>query len=227
MFLVLLLPLILINFVLALKGVPSTYNDHSSSQAYQQAFKDVLFNKSALACLLAYVLKNMGANTVVATFSISFYRQTFLVDTAFISLAFMVFSLISIVGSLIGGRLITRFGRKPLTVWSVLLISVLTISFMNITHLWASLMLWFVDSLFVAIAVTAYYSLALEQAPDNRATMMSLNEVSMFGGTAIGNAVGGVLLVAFNYQILGLMGIFIFIGSIILHIFTTDPTKGE
>jgi predicted MFS family arabinose efflux permease len=225
MFLVLLLPLALINLVLAMKSIPSTPSDTSSSKEYQQAFKDVLFNKSALACLIAYTLVHMGGNTLVATFSASFFRQTFLIDTAFVSFAFMGASSMTIVGSLMGGRLVNRFGRKPVTVFSALLVGVLSILYVNVTHLWASLVLWFVDGLFVGIVMTAYNSLALEQAPAYRSTMMSLSEVSLFGGVAIGSALGGVLLLAFNYQILGLLGIFVLIGSLLFHFFTIDPTQ--
>ena len=104
----------------------------------------------------------------------------------------------SIVGSLMGGRLVNRFGRKPLTVVSVLAVGVLTIAYMNVTHPWVSIGFWFVDGWFVGVVMTAYNSLALEQAPNYRGTMMSLNEVSLFGGVAIGSALGGILLLAFN-----------------------------
>jgi predicted MFS family arabinose efflux permease len=73
--------------------------------------------------------------------------------------------------------------------------------------------------------MTAYSSLAMEQAPTYRATMMSLSEVSQFVAQAIGNALGGVLLLAFNYQILSLMTIFVLIGAIVFHFFTIDPTQ--
>ena len=72
---------------------------------------------------------------------------------------------------------------------------------------------------------TAYGSLALEQAPDNRGTMMSLSEVSMYAAIAIGNALAGMLLVAFNYKVVSLMGIFSIIGAIVFHFFTIDPTQ--
>jgi len=225
MFLVLLFPLALISGVLALKSIPSTPNDTSPSQEYRQAFKDVLFNKSALACLIAYILVNMGVNTVLATFVASFFRQTFLVDTAFISLAFMGISSIGIFGMLMGGRLVNRFGRKPVTVLSVLILGVLTISILNSGNLWASVVIWFLASFILGITMTAYSSLAMEQAPAYRATMMSLSEVSQFVAQAVGNALGGVLLLAFNYRTLSLMGIFIFLGAFIFHFLTIDPTQ--
>lgn len=224
MFLVLLLPLTLINVGLAWIGIPSKPRETSENPAYQRAFTEVLFNKSALACLVAYTLFHLGGNTVVVTFSGSFYRQTFLADTAFVSFAFMGCSSISIVGSVLGGRLVNRFGRKPVTVLSTLLAGVFSILYVNVTHLWASLVLWFVAAWFIGIGMTAYNSLALEQAPAYSGTMMSLSEVALFGGVAIGSALGGILLLAFNYQVLGLLGGLVVVASLLFQLFAMDPT---
>lgn len=224
MFLVFLLPVATVTLFFAFKGIPSTPKRDSSSQQYSQAFKDVLFNKSALACLIGNVLYRMPANGVVLLGS-SFYRQTFLVDKVFMSFAFIGGSMMTIVGILVGGRLVNRLGRKRLTVISSFLFGAMTLSFINIPNLWLSLLVFIINGVFMGIFNTAYGSLALEQAPDNRGTMMSLSGVSMYVAIAIGTALAGMLLLAFNYQVVSLMGIFSFIGAIIFHFFTIDPTK--
>jgi predicted MFS family arabinose efflux permease len=225
MFLVFLLPLASVTLFFAVKGIPPTPKSGSSSQQYSQAFKDVLFNKSALACLIGNVLRVMPANAVMLSLSSSFYRQTFLVDKLFMSFAFIGGSMMTIVGSLAGGRLVNRVGRKRLTIISSFLLGALTLSFINIPNLWLSLLVWFISGFPYGIVNTAYASLALEQAPDNRATMMSLSQVSMYVAIAIGNALAGMLLLAFNYNIVSLMGILSFIGAIVFHFFTVDPTQ--
>jgi predicted MFS family arabinose efflux permease len=225
MFLLFLLPVAIITLLLAFKGIPPTQKSDSSSQQYSQAFKDVLFNKSALACLIGNVLRVIPANAVMLSLASSFYRQTFMVDKLFMSFAFIGGSMTTIVGSLIGGRLVNKIGRKRLTVISSFLLGALTLSFINIPNLWLSLLIWFISGLPYGIVNTAYASLALEQAPDNRATMMSLSQVSMYVAIAIGNALAGILLLSFNYNIVSLMGIFSFIGATVFHFFTIDPTQ--
>jgi hypothetical protein len=44
---------------------------------------------------------------------------------------------------------------------------------------------------------------------------------------ALGNALAGFLLIAFNYKIVSFLGLFALIGAIIFHFFTTDPKEQE
>ena len=185
----------------------------------------MLFNRSALACLIGNVLVVMPRNAVLLSLSSSFYRQTFLVDKLFMSFAFIGASIISIVGSLVGGSLANKVGRKRLTVISSLLLGVVALAFINMPDLGLSLMVWMIGAFFMGVVNTAYNSLALEQAPDNRATMMSLSEVSMYAAIAVDNAFAGVLLLAFNYNIVSLLGLLSFIGTIVFYFFTIDPTQ--
>jgi predicted MFS family arabinose efflux permease len=147
------------------------------------------------------------------------------VDKVFMSLAFMGGSMMVIVGNLVGGRLVNRVGRKRLTVISSFLIGAVILSYINIPNLWVSIIIWIISGFFNGNFNTAYASLALEQAPDNRATLMSLSEVSTYVAIAIGNALAGMLLLAFNYGIVSLMGIFAIIGAIVFQFFTIDPTQ--
>jgi predicted MFS family arabinose efflux permease len=71
----------------------------------------------------------------------------------------------------------------------------------------------------------SFNSLVLEQVPAYRGTMMSLSQLSWDVSWAIGNALAGVILVGYDYQQLGFFGIFLFIGGIIFHVFTIDPTR--
>jgi predicted MFS family arabinose efflux permease len=227
MFLLFLLPLTSVTFVLALKGIPTTSTNDASSQQYQQAFKAVLFNKSALACFIGRLLYTIPVNAVGLSLASSFYRQIFLVDKAFMSIAFIGGSLTVVVGSLVGGRLVNRVGRKRLTVITSFLLGAVIISYINIPNLWVSIIVWMISGLANGIFNTAYTSLALEQAPDNQATMMSLSEVFFYVAIAVGNALAGMLLLAFNYEIVSLMGILSCIGAFIFHVFTIDPTNQD
>jgi len=72
---------------------------------------------------------------------------------------------------------------------------------------------------------TAYGSLALEQVPEYRGTMMSLSQFSANLAEALGNGLGGLILVAFNYGHMGFLGISSIIASLIFYFFTIDPTQ--
>jgi predicted MFS family arabinose efflux permease len=71
----------------------------------------------------------------------------------------------------------------------------------------------------------AFNSLALEQVPAYRGTMMSLSQFSFNLGTGLSNALGGVLLIAFDYGTVGCLGITAIIAAVIFHAFTIDPTQ--
>jgi predicted MFS family arabinose efflux permease len=223
-FLVFALPLALFSLFLAFVGVPSTTSSNPSSQRYLQGFKDVLQNKSAVACLIAQVLSIM-AFMVVNFYSIPFYRQQFLVDKTFTSLILSGVAVIFVVGSVICGRLVNRFGRKKFTVLSALISGVLVFAFINGPSLWLSLILFSIAVFTFSLRNTAYNSLALEQVPKYSGTMMSLSQLSTNVAQALGIGLGGLILVTFDYGYMGFLGIAAVIASLIFHFFTIDPTQ--
>jgi predicted MFS family arabinose efflux permease len=97
--------------------------------------------------------------------------------------------------------------------------------FINVPTLWGALTVWLIAGFFTGSIRTSLASLSLEQAPAFRATMMSLSEVSLNLAQALGNALAGVLLLAFNYEVVSLMGLFAIIGAVIFHVFTRDPRQ--
>jgi predicted MFS family arabinose efflux permease len=70
----------------------------------------------------------------------------------------------------------------------------------------------------------AYSSLALEQVPEFRGSMMSLSQLSQSVAGALGSGLGGLLLVAFDYGHVGFLGFSAIIASLLFHVFTIDPT---
>jgi predicted MFS family arabinose efflux permease len=223
-FLAFALPLSLFSIFLAIIGVPSTTSSNPSSQRYLQGFKDVLQNKSAIACLIAQVLSIM-AFMVVNFYSIPFYRQHFSVDKTFTSLLLSGVAVIFVAGSVICGRLVNRFGRKKFTVLSAFISGVLVFAFISVPSLWLSLILFSIAVFTFSLRNTAYNSLALEQVPEYRGTMMSLSQLSTNMGQALGIGLGGLILVTFEYGYMGYLGILSIIATFIFHFFTIDPTQ--
>jgi predicted MFS family arabinose efflux permease len=223
-FILFLLPLTLVSLFLALVGVPSTSSNTLSSQRYIQGFKAVFQNKSAIACFIANVFFGMAVR-VLHFYNIPFYQQQFLVDKAFLSVIVSGVSLVFVVGSLIGGRLVSRFGRKQLTVICAFITGVLTVAYINVSSLWLSLIFLIIATFTTSVRNTSYDSLALEQVPEYRGTMMSLNQFSQNVAWALGNGLGGLILVAFDYGHMGVLGIAAIIATLIFHFFTIDPTQ--
>ncbi|MCW3987955.1 MAG: MFS transporter [Candidatus Bathyarchaeota archaeon] len=136
-------------------------------------------------------------------------------------------ALIYITGSVMGGRLVSRFGRKKLTVIGAFLCGVLVFTFINVPSFWLSLILYYTAGFTSGMRTSVYTSLALEQVPEYRRTMMSLSQFSTNLAMALGIGLGGLILVSFDYGHMGFLGIAYIIASLIFHFFTIDPTKAS
>ncbi|MEE8569901.1 MAG: MFS transporter [Candidatus Bathyarchaeia archaeon] len=223
-FILLLLPLTLFSLFLTIIGVPSTSQSDSSNYNALQGYKTVFHNKSAFACLLANVFSMIGMAALVG-YGIPFYRQKFQMNTAFVSLMLTSLNLIFLVSYLFGGRIISRFGRKPVTVINTFLYGVFILLFLNVANVWLSVILWHLAGLVNSLRDQAFNSLALEQVPAYRGMMMSLSSLSNNLALAIGTSIGGLILLSYDYEFLGLFGILAIIGSLIFRFFTIDPIK--
>lgn len=220
-------PMSLLSLLLAVKGVPSTSSSHltKSIGSYLEGFKAVISNRSAVACLVGTAL-SMATWSSAVIYIASFYRQRFLVSIDFASLVMIVLSLGYIVGSIVCGRLVNRFGRKPLIVLSTFLLGVLTFTSTNIPNLWLSIAFGLTFCIFAGIMVTAFISLTLEQIPKFRGMMMSLSSATMSTGQMTGGALGGLLLTIFDYGVLGIwQGAMAIVAALVFYLFSIDPTR--
>jgi predicted MFS family arabinose efflux permease len=210
--------------IIALKTKPLTPQIKTQG-GYSKSFKNILSNKSALACLVGPSLAT-AAWTAILVFSPSFRRQRNLLATDFVTILTMVAALCYIVSSLGSGKIINKIGRKKIAVIAALLLGIFTMAYTNIPGLWVSVACTSLAALFAGLRYTANTSLTLEQVPEFRSTIMSLYAVSDSVGSAIGAGVGGLILVSYNYEgmaaVLGAMGI---LSSIILLKYAVDPLK--
>ena len=222
------IPIILASLLLAFFGLPSASSSHKpavNGKTYLRSFKDVLSNRSATACLIGDVLRS-AAFIVILIFVTSFFRQRFLVSTDFASIVILGAASCYAFGSLVSGRLVKRLGRKPSTVLTALLASVFTISYAYVPNLWLSLALSFVASWFFGMVASASSCLALEQIPKFRGTMMSVDTAAISLGSALGTVVGGLALLSFDYEGLGMaLGVMGVAAALIFYFLTIDPTR--
>jgi predicted MFS family arabinose efflux permease len=88
---------------------------------------------------------------------------------------------------------------------------------------YSALFVSFVATLIGGFAVTGANSLIVEQAPNSRGTMMSINGVFGSIGVTIGTACGGLALTQ-GFQVLGLtLGIFAVISALIILFIAKEP----
>jgi predicted MFS family arabinose efflux permease len=81
-------------------------------------------------------------------------------------------------------------------------------------------------ALFDGLAASASMSLTLEQMPDLRSTMMSLFAAFTGIGAAIGAGIGGLTLILYNYEVLGMMlGSMGIVAAVVFKFLTVDPTS--
>ena len=220
-FLLYMFPLTLISLILAYIGIPLTNRETRTHPRFLQGFHAVVQNKSAVFCLIANVLFVILYVGVIQFYSIPFYREHFLVDQALLSLIVTGVTLVFVTSSVMGGRLVNRLGRKPLTVFGAVSSGVLVVAYLLAPNVWLSIILYFISGMTSGVRNAAFSSLAVEQVPGHLGTMMSLVQFSINIAAAIGS---GLILITFDYEYLGSLGIFAIIAAIIFHFFTIDPT---
>jgi predicted MFS family arabinose efflux permease len=160
----------------------------------------------------------------ILAYSASYFRQRFDVSIDLVSIFLSAIAGCFMVGSYCSGWIINRFGRKRVTVIGVFLLSVLSFVYMFMSGVWVSLLIVLLTSIFSAIRFTSSISLTLEQDPDYRGTMMSLNTAALSLGRVIGSAVGGFALLFFSWMGIGVsMGILGLVATFLYAFIAVDP----
>ena len=140
----------------------------------------------------------------------------------------MIGSVAGIVGGVAGGRLVNRLGRKPLAVSGALFVAISDILFTFMPNAEASVVVWIVNALAAAAIGAGLGSLALEQVPEYRGSMMSIFSSFQGAGMIAGLIISGLVLNLFAnnfhllYDIFGVMG---FATAAVLFFLSKDPCK--
>jgi len=221
-------PLSLLSLFIAVKGIPSGIRDETSgkeNKAYVKGVKSVFTNRSAIACLVGNAL-SAAAWVGILGYSSSFFRERFQMPRSQASLFLSGVALCFMVSSYLGGRLVNKFGRKRLTNLGIFLFSFFAVVVTNSPTLWLALTAMLLTSVFSAVRRTSIFSLTLEQIPKFRGTMMSLNQAFYALGSTLGSGVGGLVLLLYDWDFLGLtLGAVGFIAALIIQLIAIDPTR--
>ncbi len=218
-------PVSIVGLILASVSIPSkshTQQSRVDKSIYVKSFKQVLLNKSSIACLIGKVV---GSASIVALYVITFYRQQLSLAPGWAVGLALINSALFLVGSLIGGRLVNRFGAKPVAVICGFTSGILTAAFFNMPTLGLTLVFNFTSVIIGGFAIPAFICLTVDQVPKARGTMMSLHRIALNAGEAIGAVVGGAVLALFSFQVLGLVfGAFSIASAAIFLALVKQPT---
>jgi predicted MFS family arabinose efflux permease len=217
------LPVSIVAFILVFFSVPKKvpFKKLQVLPSYQSSFRQVLYNKSAIACLFGNTFINSAG--VWFSFASSFMRQEFNVSVQVVSFLVLGVILTYALGSVIGGYLVDTFGRKRFVVFSYFFRGLLIAATVLMPTFLGVVIMSFLAMFVGGFGITASRSLSLEQAPKSRGTMMSMNEAFWSLGRVIGTVMGGLILGQYGYQILGIsLGTFGVIASLIISFFAKD-----
>lgn len=224
------IPVLFVSLLMTSAGVPSTSRNSKKSldgRDYLKGFRDVLSNRSAVACIVGDALRS-AAFVATVIYVASFVREHFQMSTAFASLVLLGGASFYAIGSVVAGPFVNRLGRKRLTVVNAVLAGTFTMCYYLTPNLWLSMTLVMVASWFFGMLVSSANSLTLEQVPEARGTIMSLSTASLNLGSALGTAIGGLALSLFGYEglgsVLGVMGI---AAAFVFLVFAREPVSKE
>jgi MFS family permease len=202
-------------------------------EPFMKGFKQILTNKSAVACLISAFLTNaavFGGNV----FEVTLYRQLFSVSPAFATLIGPTAGTALItVGAVIGGHTVNRVGRKRLMVIASFLAGMFTLISYFVPDLWMRVALRWTASILGGASLAAFANLMIEQVPLFRGTSMSLSSAFSGVGTAVGIYIAGAVLNFYvnpmtGFQALGLtVSAFSLVATLVVLFFAKDPVKAQ
>jgi MFS family permease len=188
------LPVSLTCLILSLLVLPSKPNTQGLTikPQYREALKQIFLNKSAIACIAGSAL--LAIIALVPAYAVSFYRIAFHESLSTAALFSSIAAVGGVVGAAVAGRMVNRFGRKPLTLVTAFVCGVLAAVFSFVPNVWMSVALWTLCTVSVGMNDTALTGLSLEQVPGFRGSMMSVQGMFRNIGLILGIVISGILL---------------------------------
>jgi predicted MFS family arabinose efflux permease len=222
-FLLFMLPVIVVSFIVVFLGVPTTPRRAMGATPSSVAgFMGVLMNSSARSCLIGALVFQASMYTSF-TFAISFLRQIYDVSPSFASILMSVMTIGSASGSLTVSYLVKKLGEKKTAVYSSIIMGFLVFVLYASGLYWVSIIVILPWAYFGAAGFVSGDTLTLDQVPEYRGTLMSLNVVARNIGMTIGALLGGGILLVYSYQVFGLvMGVFGFSAAVIYRLLTKE-----
>jgi DHA1 family inner membrane transport protein len=198
------LPLIILTGLLVLLKIPQQPKKEEKVDLVK-GFKDIYANTSAKACLLSSALVLVFFNSLMV-FNGAYLRNTlgFSIESASLIMSLTFISVA--VGQVSSGRIVAITGIKRATYIATFVCggSLLAYFSLNMTAT-LSIVALIIGVAAAGITMTTLSSLALEQVPESRGTMMSLVSAGISFSSMLGSAIGGVGIDKFGFKGYGII----------------------
>jgi MFS transporter, DHA1 family, inner membrane transport protein len=167
-----------------------------------------LLNHGPTATLIGAAFVGSIGIWLMATYVGAFYSERFGFSIQQIGWVYLVPGATLLIGNLLVGGRVGRLSLRPLVVINRILcgVAVAGLFMLPITAL-TGVGLLAVQGLTTGIATTAVAILLIRESPVGRATTMTLNIAAVSLGTAVGSALGGLLLAVSGFWLIGLFGL--------------------
>jgi predicted MFS family arabinose efflux permease len=218
-----LLPLIGLLLISKTIPLPVSYTP-LAERGLTEGLRAIVSSPSAMGCLLGNLLASASLQGLYF-YSFSFLRERYSISPGFASIIYSLTSVFFFLGSLLSGRFIDYWGRRRVLYIGLISIGVSTILYANIPYAVWCMVFMMVGHFFCAFQWSASNSLSLEQIPQFRGSMMSMNSAAVFIGYAFGSGIGGLTLLFSSWEVLSIvLGILSIAGALIYYLLTKDPT---
>jgi len=215
------LPLVVLSMVFCYFILPASAPKSENGDMWA-GIKGVFSNKSAVTSLAAYGL-SMGVWSLVISLFASFYRQQINLSLDTVTIVTSGLSLFYMVGALLASKVISRFGSKRTVYTSLFLVGIGTMVLFFLPDFYVNLVLLLTMSLIAGIMVASCQNLSLEQLPDLRGPMMSMQSVFSNIGAASSLGFSGYLLIEYGWGTMGaIVGVFGLVASFLVYSFVHD-----
>ncbi|WP_223067720.1 MFS transporter [Paenibacillus caui] len=179
---------------IALPPMPSVKKERKES--ILRIYQELLMAPRAVKYLAAYFIFQTG-NFAAFSFIGSWFTADFSLDVAAVGTAMIALGLGNTIGSLFGSRLVRRLGQPGSLRAALLALIVLYILLPFSGNLVAAEIIFFGVFTIGGFVFPVFMSTLQSLTTTARGTVSALANATMYGGTTIGGAIGGVLLSGF------------------------------
>jgi predicted MFS family arabinose efflux permease len=209
--------------------VKSAKRETAGFADYKARYLWAIKQRNVIAALIASLLFGsfwQGWSTYVG----AYFTERFSLSVGALAPIYAVQGIAILIGSIGGGRLSDRFGKKPVIVFALATSAMVMALQTNLASaLWLAIVLNSIMAVPGGIRFTAGNALLTELVPSSRATMMSMNSAALQIGAMLGTAVGGFLIATTGkYTALGsAFGALSLLAAIIFQLFVSEAARND
>ena len=191
-------PLIALAIILVSTRIPEQPTKQADTDI-MSGFKKIAANRSALACLAGAALGLAFFNSLMV-FNGTYLRNNLNIPLKTASLIMSLTFIAVALGQVLSGRLANRLSVKKATWVSTLIGGVSLMAYFSLPlPIPLAILASAVGTGMAGTTMTTMATLALEQEPESRGTMMSLNSAAMALGAMLSTVIGGTAISSIGF----------------------------